>query len=57
LVTVTIAVIGLLFGARNPGIKSWWLRVPAIVVAFFLSVLVYWYIYIRTMRPRSKKKR
>jgi hypothetical protein len=57
LVTVTIAVIGLLFGARNPGVNSWWLRVPAIVTAFLLSILVYWYIYIRTMRPRSKKKR
>jgi hypothetical protein len=55
LVTVTIAVISLLFGSRSPGINSWWLRVPAIVAAFLLSILVYWYIYIRTMRPRPRK--
>jgi hypothetical protein len=60
LVTVTIAVISLLFGSRTPGINSWWVRIPAIAVAFIVSALVYWYIFLRTasyVYPRTKKKK
>jgi hypothetical protein len=55
LVTVTIAVISLLLGSRNPGFNRWWLPVPPLVAAFLVSALAYRRIYIRTMRPRPRK--
>jgi hypothetical protein len=57
LVTVTVAVIGAIFGSRS-GLNSLWLRIPLIVIAVLLAGILYWLVFVRTSRlPQPKSRR